>query len=163
MSRYSEPANAAIVKAFILADPVLGPKAPLGPLNDWGFIWNALNAPTSPAFIVWRGIVGRFELRAAALVGATQLDALTASKRDSLLWAISEDLDFSVAANRAAIDDLCGSQNTLKAALVAVQKRTCTVAEKLFATGTGTIAVPATAGITGPVQIDVIGTILSTP
>lgn len=50
---------------------------------------------------------------------------------------------------RAAIDDLCGSQNTLKAALLAAEKRTCTVAEKVLSTGSGTNASPATLGWEG--------------
>jgi hypothetical protein len=50
---------------------------------------------------------------------------------------------------RAALDDFCGSQNTLKAALQAAEKRNATRAEKLFSTGTGSTASPATMSFEG--------------
>ena len=145
------PEQTAILKDYILADPVLAAKTS-GDGTDFAFIADALNAP-HPSFIVWRSNVSPQELRAAVMIGATQLDALTASKRDSLLWVVSEAIDFTIAASRVAIDDLCGSQNTLKNALRAVQKASCTLAESLLATGTGTDAAPATLTWTGHVSI----------
>jgi hypothetical protein len=97
-----------------------------------------------PTFYVWRSMLSTDRSRSAVVKGATQLDALTVGKRDSLLWLLSEAIDPSDAAVRAAIEDLCGSQNTLKGALQAEFKRTATRAEKILASGTGTSAVPAT-------------------
>jgi hypothetical protein len=54
-----------------------------------------------------------------------------------------------VANVRTGLDDFCGSQNTLKAAIQAVQKRSANYVEKLFATGTGTTLSPGTMTITG--------------
>lgn len=109
------------------------------------------NQPATPDFWVWKTNVTAQEWKTAMIGGggANQLDALTQSKRDSLLWAVSTDLDPSIAAVRSAIDDFCGSQNNLKGALAAAQKRTATKAEKLFATGTGQQNNPATLSFEG--------------
>lgn len=114
-------------------------------------IADAYNLPANPAWTVWRSAVDATEYRAAIIggSGATQLDALTASKRDSLFWAVSDTLNPSDADVRAALDDFCGSQNTLKAAIATAHKRTSTRAEKLFSTGTGSVASPATMGFEG--------------
>ena len=111
-------------------------------LADW------LNAG-QPSFYVWRSSLTPDMARTAVVQGATQLDALAAGKRDSLFWLLSESVNPSDALVRSAIDDLCGTQNTLKGALQAALKRTTTRAEKLLASGTGTISVPATLSYEG--------------
>lgn len=112
---------------------------------------DAYNLAASPAWTVWRTAVTPDEWADAVLNGggASQLDNLTNSKRDSLLWATDHTLDVSQPELRNAIDQFCGSQNALKTALQAVQKRTSTRAEKLFSTGTGSPAAPATMTFTG--------------
>lgn len=90
------------------------------------------------AYIVWRTSLTPDQSRTAIVQGATQLDALTTGKRDSLFWLLSEPVRPTDASVRAAIDDLCGTQATLKSALQAALRRTATRAEKLLATGTGT-------------------------
>jgi hypothetical protein len=139
----------AILKADILADPVLSQWAAAG--NMASEIADAYNVLASPAWVVWRTAVTAEEWANAVIGGggASQLDALTASKRDSLLWAMDRTLDPSDAEVRAALIDFCGSQNTLKAAIAVVQKRNATRAEKLLSTGTGTDASPATMGFEG--------------
>jgi len=97
-----------------------------------------------PSFYAWRTSLTLDMSRSAIVQGATQLDALTAGKRDSLFWLLSEAVNPSDANVRAAIDDLCGTQATLKGSLQAALKRTTTRAEKILASGTGTISVPAT-------------------
>lgn len=131
------------LKADILANPAFA---------GWNLatsaqeVANWYNQVASPDWVVWRTSVSPDEWRDAILAGggATQLDGLTASKRDSLFWAVEGVLDVSVAAVRAALDDFCGSQNTLKAAIQAKEKRKGTRAEKLFSSGTGSSASPAT-------------------
>jgi hypothetical protein len=110
------------------------------------------NTPASPTFYVWRKQYTSAQIAAAIDAGITQLDALTASKRDSLLWWAGRDHDASVAQTRTAIDDLTGSQNTLKAALMDGAKRAATRGEKLFATGTGSLASPATTVVDGMIS-----------
>ena len=132
------------LKAVALADATASALIAAG--NDTGLAeW--FNAPTG--HVVWRSSLTPDQSRAAIIQGATQLDALTVGKRDSLFWLASGNLNVSDPSVRAAIDDLCGSQNTLKAALLAAEKRTCTVAEKVLSTGSGTNASPATLGWEG--------------
>jgi hypothetical protein len=146
------PEQLATLAADIAADPVL---SSLPHTSDGAFeVAAAYNLEAEPAFYVWRTSVSAQEWRAAIVGGggATQLDALTASKRDSLLWAVNDTLNPSVAAIRAALDDFCGSQNTLKAAIAAVEKRTANRIEKLCAIGTGSSASPATLSFEGQVS-----------
>lgn len=135
------------LKAAIAADPTLA-AFPLTPDGAYE-IAQRLNLDASPAFYVWRSQYTPEQMRAAILAGITQLDSLTASKRDSLLWFSQGTVDCSKVATQAAINDLCGSQATLKAALLDGGKRTCSRAEKILATGTGSLASPATAGWEG--------------
>lgn len=100
------------------------------------------NEPTT--HIVWRSAVTPEMSRSAITDGATQLDALTTGKRDSLFWLCDRNINPSSPSVRAAIDDLCGTQNVLKGALQSAQKRSATRAEKALASGTGTTAIPAT-------------------
>ena len=132
------------LKAVALADQTASAYIAAG--NDTALAeW--FNAPT--AHVVWRSSMTPDQSRAAIIQGSAQLDALTVGKRDSLFWLASGDLNVSDATVRAAIDDLCGTQNTLKAALLAAEKRTCSVAEKALSSGPGTNAVPALLGWEG--------------
>ena len=137
----------AVLKAAILADPVLNafPNYGDGP-NDIAVL---LNKQASPDFVVWQSSLTPERARAAIVSGAEQLDNLTVGKRDALLYLAAGTLDCRVAAVRSAIDNLCGTQNTLKAALVAAQKRLATRAEKILASGTGSDASPATTSFEG--------------
>lgn len=138
------PTQLSTLKAAALADSTA--MALINAGNDTGLAeW--FNAPTS--HIVWRSVLTPDQARAAIIHGAAQLDALTVGKRDSLFWLASGDLNVSDATVRAAIDDLCGTQTALKSALVAAEKRTCSTAEKILSTGTGTSAVPALLGWEG--------------
>ena len=151
------------LKADILADPVLAAWAATGRMSQE--IADAYNLLASPAWVVWRTSVTSLEWRAAIIGGggAGQLDALTASKRDSLLWAVEDVLNPATPAVRAALDDFCGSQNTLKAAIQAAQKRGATRAEKLFSTGTGSTASPATMTFEGTLTYSQVDAALALP
>lgn len=109
------------------------------------------NAEAAPTFYGWRKAYTSELIVAAIDVGITQVDSLTASKRDTLLWWAGRDHDATLAATRTAIDDLTGSQNTLKAAVLDGGKRALTRAEKLLSTGTGSLASPATTALGGPI------------
>lgn len=141
------PAQLQTLKAAIAADPVLNA---FPNTSDGAFeIAAALNLPAAPAFYVWRSEYTADQMRAAIINGITQLDALTASKRDSLLWLSQSTVNASLASTRTAFDDLTGSQNTLKAAIIDGAKRAASRAEKILATGTGSFAAPAVAGWEG--------------
>ena len=138
------PTQLSMLKAAALADASATALISAG--NDTGLAeW--FNAPTT--YVVWRSALTPDQARAAIIQGAAQLDALTVGKRDSLFWLTSGNLNVSDASVRAAIDDLCGTQTALKSALLAAEKRTCSTAEKILATGTGTNAIPALLGWEG--------------
>jgi hypothetical protein len=141
------PAQTATLKAAIIADTNLTAQKAA---HDTQGIADYLNATST--YIVWRSVMTPDQSRAAVIIGATQLDGLTAGKRDSLFYILSETVSPADPNVRAAIDDLCGSQNTLKNALIAAQKRAATRLEKVFATGTGTTATPGLLVVEGTVD-----------
>lgn len=144
------PAQLATLKAAILADAALDafPNTSDGCYE----IAIAMNMPASPNFIVWRSALTPELSRAAIVSGAEQLDNLTVGKRDALLYLATGTLDCRNTAVRSAIDNLCGTQNTLKASIVAAEKRKATLAEKIFASGTGSDAAPATTTFEGTIS-----------
>lgn len=93
----------------------------------------------TPAFIVWHRVVTKEMSRRAVLSGggATQFDALTGNKRDSLKYAIDGEFDPSDTNTRVALDDYCGTQTLLRDAIRASQRRPATRYEKVLSTGTG--------------------------
>ena len=103
---------------------------------------------------VWRPVLTPQQARAAIISAATQLDALTVGKRDSLFYLVSGDLNPSDAAVRTGIDDLCGSQNTLKTAMQSAMKRQANRAEKALSAGAGSEASPATLSWYGDIGMD---------
>ena len=126
--------------------------------GDLGGLANALNAAATPAFMVWRESYTADQKAAAILTAITQLDGLAANKREVVLWWSSQTHDARDGVTEAAINDMCGGQNTLKAALLAGAKRSATVLEKVFSTGTGTSVSPATPAIVGAIGwTDLIG------
>jgi hypothetical protein len=145
-------AQAATVKAAILADGALAPLTS-GPGTDYAAIAAAMSADAAPAFVVWRSVFTPAQSRKAIVSAITQLDNLTVGKRDALLYMVADNINSTDAASRQALDDLCGTQNTLKAALLAAQKRNATRIEKVLATGTGSDAVPATATYEGGLSL----------
>ena len=155
------PAQQATLTAYILATPALAAMTS-GPGTDRAGIAAALSAEAAPAFYVWRSSYSPQEMRAAMCVnlGTAQLDALTAAKRDALLWFIGDTVNPSDPAIVATLQDFCGSQNTLKASLIDGAKRKATLAEKLLATGTGTLAACATATYEGGVSIEEVAQVL---
>jgi hypothetical protein len=147
-------AQRTTIKADILANQDTADKFAIGDLSSLAELYNAAAAP---AFVVWKSILTAQQARTAiaSSSGLAQLDALTAGKRDSLLWVLEGDTQPSSATQRAAIDDLCGSQNNLKAAILAAQKLTASRIEKLFATGTGSDASPAVMAVEGPIGYEI--------
>ena len=121
------------------------------------------NQAASPAFYVWRTSFTPDQAREAisGSDGLAQLDNLTAGKRDSLLWVFEGNTNPSNATQRNAIASLCGTQNTLKAAIAAAQKRTVTRAERLFVTGTGTVDSPGTLRWGGTLSGDDVASAMS--
>lgn len=99
-----------------------------------------------PAFIVWKTSVHKNEVGKAFVASA--LAAITAGNNDKLanFAAWNETVNPSRLDQRAFFDDIfsVAAGASTRAALLALWKRSATRAEKLFATGTGTDAAPAT-------------------
>ena len=144
------PAQLATLGAYIAAANDLK-TFPSG--SDAAFeIARLLNLTASPEFTVWQHNLTPDLARKAVVTGAMQLDNLTVGKRDTLLYLFQGTLDCTDSVLRTTLDDLCGTQNTLKAAILAATKRLATRFESVFATGTGSDASPATATLEGSVS-----------
>lgn len=139
------PLQAITLKTAALADPAASVYIAEGndqALADW------LNVD-QPTFWVFLPRLSSDAARAAIAKGIDQLDNLTVGKRDSLLWFFSVDTFPPDPSVLTAITALCGTQTTLKNALLDALRRTATRAEKLLSTGTGTNASPATMSFEG--------------
>lgn len=139
------------LKAAILAenDPAFVAARDAGATGEMAAFYNVTATPT---FYVWRSNYTPQDIAKAIDNGITQLDGLTASKRDSLLWWAERNHDMTLAQSQAAINDLCGSQNTLKAAMFDGAKRGLLRGERLFATGTGSLAQPGSTTYEGNIR-----------
>lgn len=146
-------AQLATLKADILADPVLAAK----PLNSDGAfdIAKAYNLAASPAFTVWKTLVPIGEVGKA--FSGSELAGLTTgnqSRLQTLAQYLADGVNPSILENRQFFDDVfsgAGGVNT-RAKLLALWKRLATRGEKLFATGTGSDASPATLVFEGQIS-----------
>ena len=138
------------LKTAILADPELAAK----PLNSDGAfdIAVALSAPASPAFIVWRTNVPVDEIMRNGMDWA-RVDNLSVGK--ARIWDWMSRLgtfDASKPNIRAGIDASwvgTAADLAVRATVYTHCKRNATRAEKIFATGTGSDADPATMAVEG--------------
>jgi len=116
-----------------------------------------LNAVASPAFIVWKTNVTNQEIMQNGF-DWVRVDNLSAGKARIWEWMFQfGSVDPSKVNVRAGFDAVwVGTQADLavRAAVYAHCKRSATVGEKMFATGTGSDAVPATMGPEGLVTLD---------
>ena len=144
-------AQLTTLKAYIESVPALNTQ----PMNSDGAyaIALALNEPASPAFIVWKTAVQRNVVGKAFV--ATALAAITAGNNDKLnnFAAWNEVIDPSRLDQRQFFDDIfsVAAGASTRAALLALWKRSATVLEKLYATGTGSDASPATMLVEGTI------------
>jgi len=142
----------AALSADIAADPTL---SAYPNTSDGAYaIAQAYNADASPDFIVWKTAVPRNEVGKAFVASA--LAAITAGNNDKLanFAAWNESVDASRADQRAFFDDIfsVAAGASTRAALLVLWKRKATRAEKLFATGTGSDATPATMTFEGSID-----------
>jgi hypothetical protein len=156
-------AQLATLKTDILADPALAAK----PNNEDGAfdIAAAYNATAAPDFWVWRSKVSKDEL-----VGTVGPDGTTFSwtatgyitraqgERDAFNAIFSEAgfVNPSMANVRTAFGDIfsgTGNAALNRTHLLAVARRKSTRGEKLFASGTGSTASPATMTVEGNLTI----------
>jgi len=142
------------LKAYILADPTLANQPSDG--DGLGVIRDHLNGLSSPAFIVWKSNVSAADI-GNAWVG-TEIDGMSAlnMQRLQLLLASSPGgvFDMRRSDRRAGFENPFGANasGASRVAMRAAWKRTATRLEKLFASGTGSDAVPATTTLEGEID-----------
>lgn len=146
-----QPSQYAALKAAIAADPILS-AYPNTQDGAYMMCQDRLNVAFSPTFYVWQDQLTPDIYDSGLIAGATQIDALTQGKRDELFMIGQRTRNCNDVNVRAAIADAVGSQNTLKAAMQAIQYRPALYVEKIYATGTGTTASPATLVFAGQVN-----------
>lgn len=132
------------LKASIAADPVLSVLPNYGEGNQT--IVAAYNALASPSFTVWRTLVTINET-GKSFNGAEWANMTTGNhtRMQTVADWLPDGYDAGLADIRAMFDDIwsgAGGANT-RTALLALWKRLATRAEKLYAQGSGSNAVPA--------------------
>lgn len=146
------PSQQQTLKTFIQADPELNAY----PLNGDGAyaIAAIISQPAAPAFVVWRTDVSIDEIMRNGINWA-RVDNLSVGKARIWEWmGRLGTLNASKANIRAGIDATwVGTQADLdvRAAVYTHCKRPATIVEKLFASGAGTTADPATMGFEGQI------------
>ena len=144
----------ATLKAFVEADPVLSTY----PHNSDGAyeIARLMQAPASPDFIVWRTSVTQDEIMLNGF-DWTRVDNLTVGPARVWEWLFNNgnrSINPSKINVRAGIDAVWkggAADLAVRAAVYVHCKRSANVLEKLFSTGTGTTASPATMAVEGSI------------
>lgn len=145
-----KPAQKTKLLAAIAADPAL---AAFPNTNDGAFeIAVALNQEATPAFVVWRSNYNPQQIRAAITESATQLDNLTNSKREALLWWAEGTYDMGKVSTRAAVTDFTAATANLQTSILDGGKRTALRIEAIMANGTGTAVSPGKLGWEGQIS-----------
>jgi hypothetical protein len=150
------PQQLQTLKTYIAGQPDLSsqPSTPDGHFE----IARLLNlAAAGPNNVAWKtsvpiGDVGK-ALNGTELAGLTSLNH---TRMQTLAIYLSSGVNPSLASNRQFFDDIfsgAGGVNT-RAALLALWKRVMTRAEKVYATGTGSDASPATLVVEGAIDPD---------
>lgn len=129
--------------------------------NDKPSIAAWFNDPTTPAWVVWRTSVSRRSIMANPAFDWTRVDNLSVGKARiwDQMFSIG-DIDASQANIRAGIDATwvgTAADLAVRAAVYVQCKRPATKFEKLYTTGTGTDASPATLVIEGNLTSDHVG------
>lgn len=150
------PAQRAALKAHIQANSDTNTLYVVGDLQG---LTDLLNATAAPDFWVWRTSLSEADATQATSVDGTTFTwvgngFITRSVGEQTAWArlFSIGVNPSLASVRAAFNDiLSGTGNAAanRAHLLAVSRRKATRAEKVWATGTGSTASPATLVVEG--------------
>ena len=117
---------------------------------DDQLIADAMNTAASPSFWVWKTVLLPADYR--AIIVWTEVDALTVAKARIFEWMtglLTQPLNPSDLNQRQGIADTFGAGATTRTNLLTLGRRLATRAEKLFATGTGSTASPATMAFEG--------------
>lgn len=142
-------AQKTTLRAFILADPIMGPQATA---QNFAIIKNELNADAAPDFWAWRTSVSRADIyNTVDFEGGSW--SWTTYKNQSVTeqgaWTqmfmgdIANFAQANMRAGVAAIFTGSAQANAQDAHILSVARRKANVTEKLFSSGTGSTASPA--------------------
>lgn len=152
------PAQLTTLKAYILSVPELAAQ-PMNSDGDYA-IADALKLPASPDFIVWKTNVNADEIMRNGMDWA-RVDNLSVGKARIWDWLTRlGTFNASMTNVRAGIDAAwvgAAPDLAVRAAVYVHCKRQANWLEKLFATGTGSDASPATMVIEGSVSYQTVG------
>ena len=152
-------AQLATLKAAILADPVLAAQPDDG--NGLGFIADAMNAVSVPAFTVWKTSVFIKDV-GDNIVGndLAGLSTLNNTRLQTAVMMAAGGLNPSLVDRRFFFDDIfSGAGGTAtRAKLLILWKRLALRIEKILAVGTGTDAAPATLTFEGTITANDVDT-----
>jgi hypothetical protein len=143
------PAQKVTLKAAILADPAAAAHYTNG---DTQAVADYMNAPASPSFTVWKTLVPIAQVGdnivATEMAG---LSTINATRLQTIALFSTSGVNPSFADRRAFFDDVfSGAGGVLtRAKLLILWKRLASRTEEVFATGTGSDAVPATLVVEG--------------
>lgn len=154
------PEQLATLKTHIQSQPDLAAFYDAGNLSG---LADALNAPANPVFVGWRRGIPSDEM--GSTVNYSALAAMTSANttRVQLFMQLNPvSIDGSVHLDAYFVDTFGGALNgegaNTRAALAAMLRRNASRLEKVFATGTGSTASPATLVVEGPISyLDLIG------
>lgn len=147
------PAQLATLKADILASPDL---SSFPSTTDGAFaIALAYNQPAAPDWWVWKSSVSEAAIFADASFDWTRVDNLSVGKARIWEWMFRNNVVnpsmANIQAGIAAVWVGTSADLAVRAAVLGQCRRLATRGEKLFSTGTGTTASPATTSLAGPI------------
>lgn len=114
------------------------------------------------AFIVWRESIEPIEYREAMVW--TEVDGLQTGKARIWEWITQQmtmAIDATKANVRAGLAEVFQANQSTRGQLLAIAKEVCSVAEELYATGTGTDADPGVRDFVGTITTQDIGQALN--
>ena len=159
------PAQLTTLRTDILADGALAPKC-TAPVGDAPYeIAAAYNVAASPAHIVWRTNVTRAEIYHGTSAEGTTWNWTTYKNQgvaEQNAWTqmfMGDTANFALPNLRAGVAAIftgSAQANAQRDHALATAKRAATRAEKLFATGTGSTAVPATMSFEGSLSVQAV-------
>ncbi|MDO8682775.1 MAG: hypothetical protein Q7N50_04765 [Armatimonadota bacterium] len=150
----------ATLKTFILNDPTLAAQAAA---EQFDLVMTALNANASPDFWVWRTSVSKNEItqetsQDGTVFNWTGTGFITRSQGERDAWSelfVDGIVNPSLVNVRQAFNDIFSGGTppapANRAHLLAVARRKASVLERIFTTGTGSTAAPATLVVQGQI------------
>jgi hypothetical protein len=154
------PTQLATLKAAILADSALNAQPNTNVGNS--VIAESMNAPASPAFVVWKTLVQTGSIgKTVNYVAVAAMTTANLERLNNFLGMNPSEFDPGRADIRAFMADtfsgaLGGQGQATRDALDALYRRNALLIEKILATGTGSTASPAVMGREGTITPDEI-------